>query len=240
MGYLYVSENYENSNNIIYIRENLSPTIFKQVEHCVSANKFRVLLSFLQTNDLPAFVNDEIIDKIADVIAIAYKYQFFAKRLKFSSLNSIDRDLLITSLISADLMDDKRYIRSKIDKISQTAIDGVFNFRLKPLKRKWEEICSYVPEFFTARELKDFTMYLINERKGKRIYIDGNNAFDKAGNKLNKSTLLPNVHFSLFKEILISSANSIEIKSLPTDVEELNYINEYFGDKILFKSSENL
>ena len=83
-------------------------------------------------------------------------------------------------------------------------------------------------------------LYLVNETKGKRIRIEGNSVFDSSGNKLKKSTLLPNSQFLVFKEILLSSAKSLEIVSLPSSKEETKYIKEYFGDKILFNGSENL
>ncbi len=240
MGYLFVSENYENNNNILYIRENLSSVIFKEIENKVTADKYRVGISFFVEDKILLLANEEIADKIADVIAIAYKYDYFNEKVKVGGLNVFQKDLLITSLISADLTEDKRYIRSKIGEIKDFAIDGFFNFRLTNLKKKWEEICNYIPEFFSGRELKDFMMYLINEKKGKKIFIDGNKVYDKLGNRLKKSSLIPISKFSVFKEILLSASSSMEMKRLPSDEIELKYIKEYFGDKILFKSSEIL
>lgn len=240
MEHLCISDSYENNNNILYISENLSPEIFKEVENKVFANKFRVGISFLLGNGDYSLITEELADKIAEVIVIGYKYAFFCERLKINGLSQLDKDLLITSLISADLFEDKSYVRAKITSINNLAIDGFFNFKLQPLKQKWAEVANYVPDFFTSNELKDFMLYLINETKGKKIKIDGNSVYDIHGNKLKKSTLLPNLRFLVFKEILLSSAKILEIKSLPTNKEEVKYIKEYFGDKILFNCVENL
>lgn len=240
MGYLSISECYENNNNIIYIREALSPLVFKEIESSVFANRFRVGITFEIDDSINMGAKNELIDKIADVIAVGYKYAFFFNRMQTCSLNAFYKDLLITSLISADLIEDKRYIRSKIELNEEFAIDGFYNFKLTQLVKKWQEICNYVPEFFSPRELKDFMMYLISETKGRRVCVDKNLIYDSFGNLLKRSRLLPKSDFAVFKEILLSSAKVLEIKALPPSEEEVKYIKEYFGNKILFKSGENL
>ena len=51
---------------------------------------------------------------------------------------------------------------------------------------------------------------------------------------------MPNQSFKTLKEILLSGATQIEVEKMPHAEEEQRYIKEFFGDKILFKSSEIL
>ena len=240
MEHLFVSENYENNSNILYIRENLCGLVYKGVKEKVSADRNRVGLSFNVEEDLYKFVGDDLADKISDVIAIAYKYRFFENRIKTPALSKRQRELLLTSLISADILDDKKYIRAKFKDCKQIAIDGFFNFRMANLKRKWEEICAFIPEFFSERELKEFIVYLINEKKGKKVIVDGDKVFDRRGNRLRKCVLLPSDEYLVVKELLLCGASEIEVKNMPNSEEEIDYIKILFGDKILFKSGENL
>ena len=148
--------------------------------------------------------------------------------------------MLLTTLISADLKDDVNYIKLKLNEVNEIAIDGFFNFRLNNLKKKWEEIAQYIPEFFSDRELKEFILYLINEKNGRRVVLNKNILYDGFGRRLRRADLIPNTNLKIIKELLLCGAGSIELKSEPEADEELHYLKEYFGDKILFKCGENL
>ena len=162
------------------------------------------------------------------------------EKIKVIGLESINKEILITALISADFYEDKKYILSKFRGFNKIAIDGFFNFRLDGLKKKWSEICTFIPDFFTEREIKEFVMYLLNEKCARGVKVDGNKVFDKLGNRLNRASLLPNSSLLVFKELLLAGAKEIEIFSLPNDELEQKYLKEYFGDKIFFNSGEIL
>ena len=61
----------------------------------------------------------EIEDKVADVIAVRYKYLFLKKLLRCEGLPLYEKELLFTALIAADIEDDKAYIIRKIRNIFQ-------------------------------------------------------------------------------------------------------------------------
>ena len=77
--------------------------------------------------------------------------------------------MLLTLLISADLDDDKKYCAQKLKGFNELSVDGMFNFRLKPLKNKWKEIAEYMPSYFSTSNLKEFVAYLL-EGKKKRVF----------------------------------------------------------------------
>ena len=237
---MFVSESYENNSNILYIRENISPIIFKNSKDEIVHDLKRVAINFDIEEKIFRLAFNDIADKIADVIAIKYKYAFFEEKIKVVGLESINKEILITALISADFYEDKKYILSKFRGFNKIAIDGFFNFRLDGLKKKWSEICTFIPDFFTEREIKEFVMYLLNEKCARGVKVDGNKVFDKLGNRLNRASLLPNSSLLVFKELLLAGAKEIEIFSLPNEELEQKYLKEYFGDKIFFNSGEIL
>ena len=240
MNHLFISDTTQNNKNIFYIKASLSNLIFSVVKDEFSADNLRVGL-FLDIDEKSnALAGEELIDKVSDVIAIGYKYNFFKSNLAMGGLNENERELLITSLISADLKEDKRYIRSKFKQSKEMAIDGFYNFKLVNLKRKWQEICGYIPDFFYKDELSDFIRYLVKERNGRRITIVGDKVFDRFGKLLNRHKLIgEKQNLQVVKEALLSSSTELLIKKMPQE-ENMFYLKEYFGDKILFKLEENL
>ena len=240
MNHLFVSDSSQNNVNIYYLKESLSNLIFSDINNELSINNFRIGLLLNVDEKSNVIANEELIDKISDVIAVGYKYKFFKKNLSVGGLNQNELDLLITSLISADLKEDKRYIRSKFNQSSEVAIDGFYNFKLINLKRKWQEICSYIPEYFYKDELNDFIKYIVKDGRGRKITIIGEKVFDRFGKQLNRHKLIgENNQLTVLKEALLTGSDEIIIKKAPNELD-LSYLKEYFADKIFFKLDENL
>ena len=188
------------------------------------------------TADVPdaaaAFFRPSLEDKIADVIAVNYKYEYFKRYIRSEGLNKVEYELLLAALISADLEEDKRYALSKLS--APYAIDGSFNFTMRPLKTKWSEIIGYVPTYFAREQLRDFIGYIIEEKKGKRVFVVGGGVFDTHYNKLNRSYLAGGGEGSVVKEVILSSSGEVELNCRLSAVDEF-YLKEFFGDKIFFK-----
>ena len=177
-------------------------------------------------------VKDEVIDKVAEIIVIKYKYEYFKKSIEIGGLSHCDKEILLTSLIAADLDDDKKYAVERIKGQEEISIDGIYNFRLKPLKKKWEEIISYMPPCFMQSQLKDFIKYLL-ENKRKKVYIESGKVYDSHYRRLKRCSLLCGEELKIIREVLLSNCGEIEITGkIPTEDEK--YIREYYGDKIYF------
>ena len=171
-------------------------------------------------------------DKIADVIAVNYKYEYFKRFIRPSGLTAVEYDLLLSALIAADIEEDKRYVLSRLS--APYAIDGSFLFLMKPLKKKWKEVVGYVPSYFNERELKDFIAYIVGEKRGRRVYVAHGGVFDGHYNKLFRSSLAGGGDIRTVKEVLLSSSGEVELDCKLKEVEEY-YLKEFFGDKIFFR-----
>lgn len=233
MSQLSVSECTFNDNNLEYIRESLSDLFFKKERCDFFAEKDIMFASFYVDDDLEAVAKEELADKIADVICVAYKYAYFEKEIVLGGLSGAEKEILLSSLISADVDDDKRYVKSVLDFGDEVSLDGVYNFRIAPLRKKWREITGYIPSYFTGDELKEFVCYLIGEKRGKKVYVEDERVYDRRYNRLRRSDLIPEGKgLKLVKEVLLSGAGEVVVKgSLPQADER--YLKEYFGEKIL-------
>lgn len=238
-----MSDCFESNNNVLYIRESLCELFFDVQKSKLIADRHRVGLRLTAPREFFRPAAEELCDKIADVIAIGYKYEFFCKKIKPCGLSERYKELLIASLIAADLEDDKRFIRAQIQKTQSPsavadyafclAIDGFFNFRLGALKSKWREVTDYVPDYFSIRELNDFIAYLLCEKRGKRVIIDGKKVYDRRFNRLKRSTLLGGGECGVVKEAILSGAGEVEVKNSPA-AEDEKLLREYFGSNVYF------
>ena len=228
-----ITERTENSSNLLYIQTALGD-LFRSADCSVNfcEKDERV---FLKVN-CPEYYSDiikaEVRDKAAEVIVIKYKYDFFKREIVLDGLSETDKEILFASLIAADLDDDKRYAFERFKEFQDVALDGLFNFRLQPLKKKWEDVVSYMPPCFISSQLKDFIGFLL-ENKKKRVYIDNGNVYDSHYRRLKRSSLLDGESAKLTREVLLSNCGEVEILgAIPKDDEK--YIKEYYGDKISF------
>lgn len=183
-------------------------------------------------DDRADFFRRGLEDKIADIIAVNYKYEYFKRNLKPSGLKAVEYDILLSALIAADIEEDKRFVLSKL--AMPYAIDGSFVFTMKPLKKKWAEVVGFVPPYFCYEQLKDFVAYIVEEKKDGRVYVAGNGVYDGRYNRLLRADLAGGGEASVVKEIILSSSSEVELDCKLPEKQEY-YLKDFFGDKIFFR-----
>ena len=229
---LFASEAATRRGNIDYLYKTLAGSLGLAGGNAeVLSEKDRCVFSATVPDDAERFFRPSLEDKITDLIAINYKYEYFKRYVRSSGLKPIEYELLLSALIAADLEEDKRFALSKL--LPPYTVDGSFVFKMKPLKRKWAEIVGYVPEYFVGSQLKDFVGYIVNERKGKKVYVYSGNVFDARYNKLCRSDLLGDGDCAVTKEIILSLSGEVVLDCKVSDEDEY-YLKEFFGDKIFF------
>lgn len=228
-----ISDELSGAKGLNYIKNSVSELAVKTgaTVKAVSQDKRRALIY-----DCPEYYADiflaETADRISEVIAVGYKYDYFKKEIKTAGLNSSEREILLASLIAADLADDKKYVFDRIKGEKQAAIDGIYNFRLKPLKKKWKDVVEYIPQCFVGSQLKDFVVYLIENRK-KRAYVDDQKVYDNYYRRLTRCALLGGEEIPVIREVLLSGCGEVEIRgALPEEDEK--YLKEFYGDRVYF------
>ena len=230
-----ISERDCNEQNLMYIQNSIGELL--SYADCSLVNKRvdkRAVLSMNCPEYYADIIKTELADKVAEIISIKYKYDYFKKSIYVNGLSSTEKEILFTSLIAADLEDDKKYAFEKVKKYSDIAIDGIYNFMLKPLKKKWLDITHCIPECFLNSQLKEFIYFLL-ENKKKRVYVDDGLVYDSHYRRLKRSSLLDGDGVKIIREILLSNCGEVELSGkLPKDDEF--YLKEFYNDKIFFSN----
>lgn len=224
-----ISESMENTAFITYVYNGLTDVL--------ASSGGREELMFTQeraavrvrTGEDNRWAADCIRERVAEVIAIGYKYRFLAPRLN-ACLSQKERRLLCAALIAADLEGDKAYIRRKTEYMADYCIDGIYTFRLALLRAKWEKILSYIPDGFSSGDLKKFCDYLVGESR-RKIYVKGNCVFGEDFAPLKRSRLLGEE--DLETEIMLSDAGFVYCLG---DVEDSvgDFLQKYYAERAVF------
>ena len=233
MASITVTEKTENQNNLYYLQNALAEVITQS--RCTlkaSESDGRAKIQLTVPDGYKEIVKSELIDKISEVIAINYKYAYFKKAIEIKGLTSEEKEILLASLISADLEDDKKYVFYRIKSFDDLPIDGLYNFRLQLLKKKWQDVVSFMPSCFINTQLDDFLYYLL-ENKKKRVYIDNGRVYDSYYRRLKRSELMGDEKTKLVCEVILSNCGEVEIAGKLSPQEE-TYLKRFYKDKIYF------
>lgn len=237
MAIITVSDRDYNENNLYYVSSAVNEILVGTgSEYSITRAGSRTVLKINAPDCYSETVCAEVADKLADVVAINYKFDFLKKNIPTGNLSEDEKDILLSGIIAADLDDDKKFAFDRIKGQTEIALDGVYNFRLRQLKRKWAEIISYVPTGFLGAQLKDFITFLL-ENKNKKIYVDDGKVYDAHYRRLKKSQLIGG-GLPLLKEILLSNCGKIELSGkIPAEDEK--YLKEFYGDRLYFSAGLN-
>lgn len=230
-----VSEKDFNQDNLLYIQASIGDLLSHADCSVKNTNiNGRTILSVNCPEYYADIIKTELCDKIAEIIAIKYKYEYFKKNILINGLSSKEREILLASLIAADLDDDKKYAFEKVFKFNDIAVDGMYNFMMKALKKKWQDVVECIPASFLNSQLKDFIYFLL-ENKKKRVYVDGGRVYDSHYRRLKRSTLLDGDSMKIIREILLSNCGEVELNGeIPKDDEF--YLKEFYSEKIFFSN----
>lgn len=231
------SEN--NISNIVYLYSGLTEVLSGTARNFSSySDGTRSVLEIDVCDGYSDLIKTEIEDKIADIIAVNYKYNFLSERIHPIGLSLEEKEILISSLISADIDDDRFYIKSKIESNREYSIDGLFNFRLSKLKNKWHEVSLFIPKTFSSDKLKDFIAFLFEEKRGIRVFVENGKVFDRHFRRMNRTFLTGKDYgeAKLLNEILLSGCGEAELLSVVSEKDE-DYLKEYLGSKIIFNKT---
>ncbi len=174
-------------------------------------------------------VRETLREKAAEVLGIGYKYEFLKQRLNVA-LSRREKKLLCAALIAADYAGDEAYIRRKLEEKGELCLDGVWAFRLPPLREKWQRIADYVPDGFTSKDLKKFCEFLVGESKNK-VYVKGTTVFGENFIPLRRSRLLGEEDTET--EIMLSDAGFVYCLG---EVEDSvgDFLQKFYAERAIF------
>ncbi len=169
------------------------------------------------------------VEKIAEIVAIGYKYRFLRENLH-ASLGKNEMKLLLSALIAADLEGDCAYVRGKIRAANELALDGFYTFRLAPLREKWARIAQYVPLGFSSEDLRRFCEFMVGESQNK-VYLQGKSVFGEDFLPFHRSKLLGEEDAQT--EIMLSDAGFVYCLG-EVDDELGDFLQKYYAERAIF------
>lgn len=235
MAKIEITEKNISGDNLYYLQTSLGE-IFNHADCTLRSSVVgdRIKLTVNCPEYYADIIKAEIADKVSEIVAVKYKYDFFQKELIVGGLSKEEKEILLVSLIAADLEEDKKYCFDRFKNLTEITVDGVYNFRMQPLKKKWIDIVGYMPTCFLSSQLKEFISYLMENRR-KRVYVDNGKVYDGHYRRLKRHTLLGYDKLNVVREVILSNCSELEICGpLPNDDE--HYLREYYGDKIIFST----
>ena len=116
--------------------------------NAVVAHQFfddRVFLSLACEDDYKVELKDKIDELLSQIFVFGFKHDYLKSRLYIYKENLLTKTLLSTMTIF-DSDNDKKMIKKEFFDQQVGALDGFFNFRLKNVKEKWDEIINLANE----------------------------------------------------------------------------------------------
>lgn len=187
-------------------------------------------IAFKTEKEYTPYVRKFAEEHIADVISVGYKYDFFDKRLSLPMLSKQQKRLLLTAIVAADYREDRAFVARRIRGSARYCLDGVFHFRLRELKKRWEGIAEYVPANMGEAGMDDFLSFLAEDGEGK-IFLKNGKVYDEEYRPLQKS-LLTGVE-SPMGEILLGGAERVYCFG-EVEKELRSFLQKYYGEKAVF------
>lgn len=92
-------------------------------------------------------VKQKIEDLVADVLLTDFKLSYYMENLNYESL-TYSIAALISTLLYLDYDIEREFVAKVLGEVSGYDVDGIFYFRLKPLRAGWKEISDMCNRLF--------------------------------------------------------------------------------------------
>lgn len=232
-----VSESNSKNLNVAYIYNSMTRYLsICGADADITFDDSRTNLVMTAENRFHSYLRKFTEERVAEAVAIGYKYALFQNNIRPAGLSESDRDVLLCALVSADFDEDKRYIAERLKDIRIYSIDGFFNFRLQALKEKWTGIIDCIPCCFTERDLRDFLDYIFDEREKTVVHFKEGELYDSEYVRLKRSALIDGGldNNSLVRELLLSGATEVECLTNPPS-SLCDVLKKFYGGRVTFR-----
>ncbi|MBR2617039.1 MAG: hypothetical protein IKC56_02260 [Clostridia bacterium] len=184
------------------------------------------------------FVFAEVREKLADIIVVGYKYDFFTEHTQFWGLAPQQKELFLTAVIAADYPEDRRFAQRAILLGEEISVDGIYHFKLQKLTEKWKEICACLPTYFGEEIYRSFMQYLIDDFSESNVYLVGENVYDKRYGKRSLSLFLDEKnHPNPAQEILLCCGKTVHVVG-EEESSAIPFIKDFYGKNARFHKGE--
>ncbi len=152
----------------------------KGISACITLNGQNCVLVAVP-KDKEEFARDFVKQKIAECILFFYKKDYIVSKLNFEKPKTTYMNVFLQTLVCFDGEADKHFIEQCLDFDDRVFVDAVVAFKLKFLKKKWEELVSLANEnvmyFLSEDSLLELIKFLISNLEHRCYAV---NVFSKS------------------------------------------------------------
>lgn len=125
---------------------------------------------------------------LIEMYAVVVKFDYIKRNLPLC-LPSFRYELLLHTLVAFDRENERKLLYKSVRVQNGMALDGVFNFQLDELRRRWQEICEltksngiYLHNDETYNELLRFLISAVNPKINKLTVKESDGKYSLTGN----------------------------------------------------------
>lgn len=144
----------------------------------------RLYVTFACENKDRARLKGAIKSCLLDMYAVAAKLDYIRTHLN-ANLKGNDLNVLLHTLVAFDRENERVIIDEAVNIEDGMSIDGIFHFKLKKLRERWDDICKltnenalYLNDGKTFNELLRFLIGAVNPKLIKLIVAESERGFD--------------------------------------------------------------
>jgi len=154
------------------------------MDFAIMANTFkkdRCYYAFACENINKSKLNETLKKNITKILSKESKYTFFDERINLPIISKAEKNLLISALVGFDSEQEIDEISNSFFITDGLCIDGIYNFRLKSLKERWNEVLQLTVDnsiFLSDKDIfYEVIKFLFSSIKPKinKIYINMDN-----------------------------------------------------------------
>ena len=206
--------------------------------------KDRSYLSIACGEDGKAALMRELREAVSDIITVRFKEHYLLRHSRLPKGNKINYNAFIRALVAFDREWDRELVLKNLFLKNELLLDGFFNFRLKELRAKWQEVCDlasnnsgYLEYHDTFIELLAFlvktidgkidNVFIAKDETGYLLYGGDGKPLDRVKLGVDKTitdeTLLPNLIGLAPQEVFLAGGAVPEyIKNIMSSIFRVN------------------
>lgn len=206
----------------------------KGISACITLNGQSIVLVAVP-KDKEEFARDFVKQKIAECILFFYKKDYIVSKLNFEKPKTTYMNVFLQTLVCFDGEADKHFIEQCLDFDNRVFVDAVVAFKLKFLKKKWEELVSLANEnvmyFLSEDSLLELIKFLISNLEHRCYAV---NVFSKSD-----CYFLCDLQGKRIDDFMLEKQSIYEDGSLLSTLVALNpekiivHCNKFVKDKLL-------
>lgn len=142
---LNIAVNKQDIDYLYYLKQNIDSKKIKLYCAICEINDMAIFSLATKDEDF-SYVSAKLKQLVADVVLYIYKEKFLENKINLQNLTENYKVALLKALVLFDSESDKQIIKTKLNFDTDLYLESFVNFKLNPLKKRWQEIANLANE----------------------------------------------------------------------------------------------